>query len=379
MILSLTLFLVIFDRSISSEETSRDRELQLATGVCPLNFLSFSLSFAPKTNSKSLEYETTVVNFGSNFEGDDFYVNDTYIDPEAIKTFDDGTVRKMNKISKQCNFLSRDDYESGSTSHYFEIIDSTTTLIGECESQDNRFKSCAHAASAVTITHDPYFSKGVVIAIILESCKLFMDLNVATPFYHTFLGPYTVTSKFNAVLSGVQPYIMSSSDIQLYEQSLYNISTDFFSNYTTPVVITQVSVLSQKLNVFDLEVETEVLSYYDGELSLKKTISEVVKGISKEGAFVTNLKNNSGNYFQGLVGVANAASGETIKKIDFVGQNITFYIPDMSLTGMASVNDSDEKLKRSTSAAMSLAVLSTFFGIIAVGAMYARYANRHKR
>ena len=60
-----------------------------------------------------------------------------------------------------------------------------------------------------------------------------MDLNVATPFYHTFLGPYTVTSKFNVVLSGVQPYIMSSSDIQLYEQSLYNISTDFFSNYTT--------------------------------------------------------------------------------------------------------------------------------------------------
>ena len=206
-----------------------------------------------------------------------------------------------------------------------------------------------------------------------------MDLNIATPFYHTFLGPYTVTSKFNVVLNGVQPYIMSSSDIDLYEQSLYNISTDFFRNYTTPVVITKVSVLSQKLNGFDLEVETEVLSFFDGESSMKKTISDIIHDISKERTFITNLKSNGGNYFQGLVGVANAASNVTTKKIDFVGHNITFHIPDMSLADMASLNESDEKLKRSTGAAMSLAVLSTFFGIIAVGALYARYTNRDKR
>ena len=131
MLLHLILLLFLFDGGISSEDPLRYRELQLVTGVCPLNFLSFSLSLAPKTkNSTSFEYQTTVVNFTSNFEGDDFYVNDTYIDPEVIKTFDDGTVRKMSKISKKCNFSSKDDFENGLTSHYFEIIDSTTTLIG---------------------------------------------------------------------------------------------------------------------------------------------------------------------------------------------------------------------------------------------------------
>ena len=128
-------YLLILQTVHSNDLRGDSRDLQLVNGVCPLNFLSFSLPQMPistniSNNESIISYQTTIVNFTSNFEGNDFYVNNTYIDPSAIKTFDDGTIRKMNKISKQCNFLDRSDYENGLSDHYFEIDDSSTILIG---------------------------------------------------------------------------------------------------------------------------------------------------------------------------------------------------------------------------------------------------------
>jgi len=388
-------YLLILQTVHSNDLRGDSRELQLVNGVCPLNFLSFSLPQMPistniSNNESIISYQTTIVNFTSNFEGNDFYVNNTYVDPSAIKTFDDGTIRKMNKISNQCNFLDRSDYENGLSDHYFEIDDSRTVLIGECNPADNRYKSCAHVDSTVTVTHDQYFSKSVVTSVILESCKLFMDLNIATPFYHTYLGPYSVTSKFKVTLNGVQPYIMSTSDIDQYEHSFYNISKDILNNYNPPVIITKVAVLNQKLNSgLNLDVETEVLAYYNASLSFKKTISDAIYNVSKETIFIMKLRNSGNNYFKGLMNVENnnVASPQSEMKnnmLDFdIGQNASFYIPEhfsfMDAAAATALHGiEDDRLKYSTSLAMSLAIIFIFFGIIAIGAMYGRYSKREK-
>lgn len=296
----------------------------------------------------------------------------------------------MNKISIQCKYYDKTDFEKGLVAHYFDVDDAKTVLLGECKSPIGRFKSCAHVTSSVTVIHDPYLLESEVTAIILESCKLFMNLNIATPFHHTYLGPYSVTTKFTVALTGVQPYIMSTSDIDLYESSLYNISNEFLSNHDPPIVITKVKVLSQTLNagrkylindrnleVSELKIDTEVLAYYNASLSLKKNISDAIYNVS---LFIfSDLKYSGSPYFKDLIG-ANTASDETKSSLDLSErQNTSFYVPDhlTSIDG-TTLNDGTDIKNESTSVAMSLAVLVLFFGIIAMGGGYGRYSNRAK-
>ena len=45
---------------------------------------------------------------------------------------------------------------------YLSIVLSNS--VGECNPADNRYKSCAHVDSTVTVTHDQYLSKSVVVS-----------------------------------------------------------------------------------------------------------------------------------------------------------------------------------------------------------------------
>jgi len=393
MIISFLVVFLLFSKGVSSD--IKNPFIQRELLLCPINFLPFSLPTLTNNTNRTASvldsYQTTFVNFTSTFEGDDFYANSTYVDPKAIEMFDKGIKRKMNKLSIQCNFHDKKDFEEGLVTHYFHAYDSKTMVLGGCTSPNDRYISCANVTSTVTIKHDPLILESEVIAIILESCKIFMDLNIATPFYHTYIGPYLVTSKFTVTLAGVQPHVMSTSDIGMYESSLFNILREFLSNFDPPVVITKVMVLNQILNRFSgtrhltkhnrdlealkLKIDTQVLAYYNGPLSLKKSISDTIYNVTKERKLVDYLKSSGNSYFKDLMGANTASDENTSLDLD-ERQNISFYIPDLSLVNATALNEEIDKKNESTSVAMSLTLLVLFFGIIFSGFLYGRYTNR---